>query len=739
MQHGHGWDTRRRALRRLLLALGAVGCLGAVAVALALANSDSFAPDTSFGNQGTATVSFPAPPGSTSLGGSEVDAIAVQGDGSTIVAGTGTGFDSQPAHQNVTQFCVARLTPAGGLDHSFGSNGFGCVVPESDTLGQIYALRVQADNGDIVLVGTSTPQSGANANRTKLVLARFTSAGQPDGTFGAGGVVLGDTLAASQPVGVVLDAADEPIVGEVPLHTNTISVSRFTAGGGADSTFTVTPLAMQPAQPSGGAHAGLAPLPMVALPNGQVLVVGASTPQQTVIAVQRVNATGGVDASYGTGGMATVTGGATNEFANDATLQGTKLLISGTITGGGGGDRALEARLLASGALDATFATGGRLGVAPPSGANAFGGPLVVDPGLGIDAVEGMDTGSFLEDTDSNGASPVAFSLTAISDAAAGGLFSASGGDVYVGGESNNAATVDRVTKSRTPPAPTTTASSPPPPAPAPPPPAPPARPLQCRPSPLPCADLTIAAVLGPVLKGGAAAAGDLVSGDRGLASLHVGNLGPDPARCLLGVAVTKLIKPLSASCGSAALASGAGLSPLEPLKAPVVRAPVKLSLTATVAPSGAYDPVLANDRALTSFMVFPLAAQVPHLQVVGAQVIAGDAVLRQPTARAAATAGRGAVSAVRSIGVAIMDLTPGRCRWVSSSNAKRVSFTKAAAVCPRPVFLRAAGTTKWTVALRHRLPKGSYLVLAQVMDVSGARSSLEHGGRPEAHLKLAR
>jgi len=108
-------------------------------------------------------------------------AVALQKDGKIVVVGhtTSTGKTSNIA--------VARLTPAGVLDKSFGADGGQDGTPDGvvsldlgDSSDQAVAVVVQAD-GKIVLAGNSKAKS------SNIVLARLTAAGQLDKTFGADG------------------------------------------------------------------------------------------------------------------------------------------------------------------------------------------------------------------------------------------------------------------------------------------------------------------------------------------------------------------------------------------------------------------------------------------------------------------------------------------------------------------------------------------------------------------------
>ena len=87
-------------------------------------------------------------------------AIALQNDGSPIIAGQGQG------EQTITEGALARLTPSGPLDPGFGNGG--TVASTLDGDDQFTAVAVQPD-GKIVACGISLATTGG------LVIARYLS------------------------------------------------------------------------------------------------------------------------------------------------------------------------------------------------------------------------------------------------------------------------------------------------------------------------------------------------------------------------------------------------------------------------------------------------------------------------------------------------------------------------------------------------------------------------------------
>ena len=92
----------------------------------------------------------------------------------------------------------------------------------------------------------------------------------------------------------------------------------------------------------------------------------------------------------------------------------------------------------------------------------------------------------------------------------------------------------------------------------------------------------------------------------------------------------------------------------------------------------------------------------------------AGRSSLRGTTSdRGCGTAGHGSVRAV-SVAVA-KRVAHGRCRFASGSG--RLGKARS---CSRRRYLRAAGTTHWSVRFAHRLPRGRYAAWMRARDRAG-------------------
>jgi uncharacterized delta-60 repeat protein len=124
--------------------------------------------DSSFGRGGKIQPSF-------------CSAVALQADSKVVVAGTNVAHGSRG-------FGLARYNRDGTLDLSFGNGGKVVIGFGAALSPELSAVAIQPD-GKIVAAG--------EAGFSDFALARFTSAGQLDPTFGDGGKVLTDFTPAS--------------------------------------------------------------------------------------------------------------------------------------------------------------------------------------------------------------------------------------------------------------------------------------------------------------------------------------------------------------------------------------------------------------------------------------------------------------------------------------------------------------------------------------------------------------
>lgn len=142
--------------------------------------------DTSFGTDGITNTVIPEqqPSGACFFSQAGAGAVAVLPNGDILAGGTSEWGDSCGNTRN-SSFVLARYTPDGSLDPSFGTGGI--VQTTFSGLDSLAGVAVQPD-GKIVAAGTSAGP-GRQENWQSIALARYEPDGSLDPTFGTGGKV----------------------------------------------------------------------------------------------------------------------------------------------------------------------------------------------------------------------------------------------------------------------------------------------------------------------------------------------------------------------------------------------------------------------------------------------------------------------------------------------------------------------------------------------------------------------
>ncbi len=180
-------------------------------------------PDTTLNGSGFVTTDF----GKNDL----AHAMLLQPDDKIVLGGE---TDANPTG---TDFALARYTKTGALDPTFGSGGKVTTNFSLHSNEFINALALQT-GGEIVAAGRT------NSNISDFALARYTSAGLLDATFGGGdgfistNVGPGDDEATS----ILLQHTTQDILVagfsfQGAARLNDFTLARYTNGGGLDLTF----------------------------------------------------------------------------------------------------------------------------------------------------------------------------------------------------------------------------------------------------------------------------------------------------------------------------------------------------------------------------------------------------------------------------------------------------------------------------------------------------------------------
>ena len=175
-------------------------------------------PADSFGTEGKVTTDF-------YFGHDEASGIVIQPDGKIVLAGTVQILDGS----SDLDFGMARYNTDGSVDESFGG---GWVV--TDFLGDddiAHGLAVQS-NGKLVVAGSASRSPW----RLDFALARYTSEGFLDNTFGDDGLVITNILfydeasaVAIQPDGKIVAAGRT--LSNYAAHSYEIALVRYLADG----------------------------------------------------------------------------------------------------------------------------------------------------------------------------------------------------------------------------------------------------------------------------------------------------------------------------------------------------------------------------------------------------------------------------------------------------------------------------------------------------------------------------
>jgi uncharacterized delta-60 repeat protein len=229
--------------------------------------------------------------------------LAIQPDGKIIAAGRSDG--------NVA---LARYNTNGGLDTSFGPAHTGLVttglVSPADsgwnkTLDMaLYPSTSPAEAGKIVVVEQLDLSNTPSASDSVVVI-RYNANGTLDTTFNGTGEV---TINSANFPSVALQSNDNLVVSYNGTNTNpgALQVVRFNPNGSLDTSFSFGGISL-----SGPGLVNTHIRDTTIQSNGQILVAGYYQPPNNggfephYFFVARVNANGGLDTTFGTGGVAT--------------------------------------------------------------------------------------------------------------------------------------------------------------------------------------------------------------------------------------------------------------------------------------------------------------------------------------------------------------------------------------------------------------------------------------------------
>jgi uncharacterized delta-60 repeat protein len=299
--------------------------------------------DPSFSSDGRASVDF----GTTYAG---AEAIAIGQDGSILLVG---GVDQSGPDE---QLAMARFTASGEPDVTFGGGDGAEVFPD---IRYGYGVALQGD-GKIVVVAPDFVSPG-NIN---WAVARFDPAGLPDASFGGGdGIVItdfglepaGPADVAIQPDGNIVVAGFKRVMGD----PSRIVVARYTTDGSLDATFGVGGITTARI----GVSAMASSLALAG--NGKIFVAGRTQLRgggQDFCAA-RFRPDGALDVRFsGDGKVTTDLGGSTDRASDVAIQQDGRIVVVGQAVGPAPKSPDFGiVRYLPRGVLDRTFSGDGKV------------------------------------------------------------------------------------------------------------------------------------------------------------------------------------------------------------------------------------------------------------------------------------------------------------------------------------------------------------------------------------------
>ena len=278
------------------------------------------------------------------------------------------------------RFALARLTSDGAPDGTFGSGGI-VTNRVGEAINALFSLAVAPD-GKIVAAGTADPGTG----NTGFAVARYLPDGRLDPSFGDNGTVVTSFLGTAEAVAIQSDGKIVVAGGNVQLPSLALQfgLARFEADGDLDPSFG-----------NGGTQTtsfptGLSEALGLAL-DRQERIIGAGAAGQvddSTFALARYLSGGNLDPTFGADGLVTTPLGDGGAVADAlAILPNARIVAAGRDAAG----RFALARYRPNGALDGSFGDGGVIATA--IGSDALAQALAIRAGARVVAAGSTTTG----------------------------------------------------------------------------------------------------------------------------------------------------------------------------------------------------------------------------------------------------------------------------------------------------------------------------------------------------------
>lgn len=287
--------------------------------------------------------------------------LALLPDGKILVAGVSDASGSK-------DFGLARYNPDGTLDTGFGNGGLVTETPRSLTAEIVRGLVVQPD-GRIVVVGVSYEDVATMGPNADFIVARYHSDGRNDLTFGIGGAMTTDFGDSYDDAYAVLLQPDGKIVlggytnaGNGPgvlFGADQLALARYTSNGLLDPSFGESGKVV-----FDGGSLDERILALALAPDGSILAGGyVNGERRSDLLLARLRTDGSPNTAFGTEGkgLSIHDLGTNSERIASLALQPDGKIVAGGQTAVGHHADFAVFRYDGSGALDPTF---GRSGVA---------------------------------------------------------------------------------------------------------------------------------------------------------------------------------------------------------------------------------------------------------------------------------------------------------------------------------------------------------------------------------------
>jgi len=270
--------------------------------------------DTSFGPDGSGIVISPV-----GMVSSCASSVAIQSDGKIVVAGSASnGLNGD--------FALVRYKTNGSLDDLFGPDGSGMVLTHVGTSNDWgLSVAIQSD-GKIVAAGYADNVG----NNVDFALVRYDTDGDLDRSFGSEGKVLTPVGSFSDQANAVAIQSDGKIVAAGSTYNGSdvdLALVRYDTYGHLDNAFGSGGIVITSVG-SSWTHAQSVALQS----DGSIVVAGGSAydGKSYEFALVRYNTGGGLDSSFGTGGIVlTPLGGSSAQVQSLAVQRDGKIVAAG--------------------------------------------------------------------------------------------------------------------------------------------------------------------------------------------------------------------------------------------------------------------------------------------------------------------------------------------------------------------------------------------------------------------------